>query len=99
MSYQLSIVTPNGKVFEGAAQSVIVPGAEGFFEVLANHAAIVSMLKKGIVTLRGNEKSQYFAIGPGVLEVNSAHDVLLLSDFAVSANSRADAQEKLNDTH
>ncbi len=98
-NFQLSIVTPAGKAFEGSAQSVIVPGAEGFFEVLANHAPMVVILKKGIVTLTQDAQKKYFAIGPGVLEVCARHETLLLSDFVVSAANLSEAQEKLVNAH
>lgn len=93
--YLLSVISPQGKAFEGVVASVVAPGEQGFFEVLAGHAAMVVMLKKGIVTLTQSGQKQYFAIGPGVLEVNRQHEVLLLSDHALPANSRQEAREKL----
>ncbi|MBL7923504.1 MAG: hypothetical protein JNL88_04830, partial [Bacteroidia bacterium] len=41
---QLEIITPDKKVFEGEVSSVMVPGSKGRFQMLENHAAIVSTL-------------------------------------------------------
>jgi F-type H+-transporting ATPase subunit epsilon len=47
----LEIVTPESKVFTGEAVSVQLPGTEGLFQVLNNHAAIISTLAKGSVKI------------------------------------------------
>ncbi len=47
----LEIVTPESKVFTGEAVSVQLPGTEGLFQVLNNHAAIISTLDKGSVKI------------------------------------------------
>lgn len=46
---QLEIITPETKVFTGEATSVLLPGIDGLFQVLNNHAAIVSALKAGAI--------------------------------------------------
>ena len=43
----VSVVTPQGVLFEGKAQSVILPGEKGVFEVLSNHKALLSRLLAG----------------------------------------------------
>jgi F-type H+-transporting ATPase subunit epsilon len=43
----LEIITPDQKVFEGEITGVRVPGVKGSFEVLKDHAALVSPLEKG----------------------------------------------------
>ncbi|MGB0950161.1 MAG: F0F1 ATP synthase subunit epsilon [Marinirhabdus sp.] len=50
----LEIVTPEISIVSGEVESVTVPGTEGPFQILNNHAAIVSLLEKGKVTFRGN---------------------------------------------
>ncbi|MBI5915254.1 MAG: F0F1 ATP synthase subunit epsilon [Bacteroidetes bacterium] len=47
----ITILTPDKEVFQGAVVSVKVPGTAGQFQVLKNHAPIVSSLEKGIVTV------------------------------------------------
>ena len=51
--FKLSILTPEKTVFVGDVQYVEAPGSEGYFGVLANHAALVSALATGTLTVRG----------------------------------------------
>ncbi|MEM7055921.1 MAG: F0F1 ATP synthase subunit epsilon, partial [Bacteroidota bacterium] len=43
----LTIITPDKKIFEGTVQKVTLPGSSGTFQVLKDHAAILSILNKG----------------------------------------------------
>jgi len=49
----LEIVSPEATLFSGEGESVIVPGTTGSFQMLNNHAPIVSTLKEGTVTISG----------------------------------------------
>ena len=51
----LKIVSPERIEFEGKVESVKVPGMMGNFEILTNHAPIISSLKKGIVEYDGKQ--------------------------------------------
>jgi len=50
----LEIVTPEAALVSGEVESVTVPGVEGAFQMLNNHAPIVSILQKGKVKFKGN---------------------------------------------
>tara|TARA_R110000868_G_scaffold80158_6_gene227994 strand:- start:2549 stop:2827 length:279 start_codon:yes stop_codon:yes gene_type:complete len=50
----LEIVSPEATLFSGEVESVSVPGVNGEFEMLKDHAAIVSLLKEGFVKIAGN---------------------------------------------
>ena len=50
----LEIVTPEASIVSGEVESVTVPGVQGPFQMLNNHAAIVSLLDAGKVKFRGN---------------------------------------------
>ncbi|HLW33424.1 MAG TPA: F0F1 ATP synthase subunit epsilon [Aequorivita sp.] len=50
----LEIVTPEASLVSGEVESVTVPGVEGEFQMLNNHAPIVSVLQKGKVKFTGN---------------------------------------------
>ena len=66
---QVDILTPEKKVYSGEADAVVLPGANGKFEVLNRHAAIISTLKEGTVKVKkGNEKLE-FKIRAGICEV------------------------------
>ena len=49
----LEVVSPEATLFRGAVNSVTVPGANGAFQVLDNHAQIVSILNPGTVKIGG----------------------------------------------
>jgi len=44
---KLEVITPEANLFAGEAVSVSLPGVDGFFQVLNNHAPIISTLKAG----------------------------------------------------
>ena len=62
---QLRIVSPERIEFTGEVESVKVPGAQGNFEILTDHAPIISILTKGVVEYEG----QLLAILGGFVEV------------------------------
>ena len=62
-------MTPDSQVFEGDITSVTVPGTSGSFEVLENHAPIVSTLERGKVVVRTGSGEQIINIIGGVVEV------------------------------
>jgi F-type H+-transporting ATPase subunit epsilon len=77
---KIEIITPDKKIFEGDIKSVRVPGKKGSFQVLKDHAPIISTLDKGqviIVNEAGIEKR--FEIEGGVIEVKS-NKIILLAD-------------------
>jgi len=77
---KIEIITPEQKVFEGDIKSVRVPGKKGSFQVLNNHAPIVSTLDSGAVTMVDMEgKQSVYEIGGGVIEVK-ANKIILLAD-------------------
>lgn len=51
----LEIVSPEATLFSGEVTSVTVPGINGDFQMLNNHAAVVSLLKDGVVKISGNK--------------------------------------------
>jgi F-type H+-transporting ATPase subunit epsilon len=66
----LEIITPEKKVYSGDVEAVKLPGADGSFGVLNNHAPIIASLKKGIVKVTDTSKKvENFEINGGVVEV------------------------------
>lgn len=66
---RLKIVSPENVVFDGEAESVLVPGTSGSFEILAQHAPIISSLEKGMVVYMVNGVKQRLEIDGGFVEV------------------------------
>ena len=74
---RLEIVTPEKKVFEGEASAVTLPGVDGSFQLLENHAPIVSTLTKGLVTVQSNDTTETIEVNGGVVEVNNNKVIVL----------------------
>lgn len=77
---KLEIYTPDQTVFEGDINSVTVPGTAGAFEVLKDHAPIISTLESGKVIVRTSDnQANTFNIKGGVVEVIQ-NKVIVLAD-------------------
>jgi F-type H+-transporting ATPase subunit epsilon len=79
-TFDLSVVTPEGSVFDGEAQMLVVPGAAGEIGVLARHAPLVAMLKAGEIRVRSKGEWQSFAAGPGYFKVQQDRAIVLVDD-------------------
>lgn len=89
----LEIVSPEATLFSGEVTSIAVPGVMGEFEMLNNHAPIVSLLKEGNVKINGNitldeeveskfnktEKGFWLPINSGTIEMKD-NKVIVLAD-------------------
>lgn len=71
----VEIITPDRKVFAGEASVVTLPGVDGSFQILNDHAALVSTLEKGTLTA----DKDIFQIEVGVVEVLN-NKVLILAE-------------------
>jgi F-type H+-transporting ATPase subunit epsilon len=65
----LEIITPDQKVFAGEVVSATFPGAKGSFQVLNNHAPLISLLEKGKITIRTSQGEQTVVVDGGMVEV------------------------------
>lgn len=74
---QLEILTPDKKIFEGECTSVSVPGTDGRFQMLNNHAPIISTLGDGEVRIKTASGDQSFKIKGGVVEMLNNKLILL----------------------
>ena len=76
----LEIITPETKVFEGEVKSVLLPGTNGKFEILNNHAPIISILTTGQVrVINNNDQKELFDINGGVIEMQN-NKIIVLAD-------------------
>lgn len=67
----IEIITPDKKLFDGEARLVKLPGVEGSFEILKNHAPLISLLEKGEIKIVGeNNETTMVPIKGGMVEVN-----------------------------
>ena len=63
------ILTPEKKFFSGEAESILMTGADGKFEILKDHAPLISSLKEGEIRIRQNGKDTLVKIKIGFVEV------------------------------
>ncbi len=76
--FQLAILTPERGVFEGAVEYVQVPGSEGYLGVLAHHAALVTALMPGTLTVRhAGGREQQLRVSGGFFEVSDNRATVL----------------------
>ncbi len=91
----LEIVSPEASLFKGEVTSVTLPGVDGSFQILNNHAPIVSLLQKGTVSINAtsfnfnketadlfskvNDQNYTLAISSGTIEMKD-NKVIVLAD-------------------
>ncbi|MFC4872187.1 ATP synthase F1 subunit epsilon [Negadavirga shengliensis] len=79
----LEIITPDKKVFEGEVSEATFPGADGSFQVLKNHAPIVSALDKGAVSYTTATGKHSLIVDGGVVEVKD-NNIIVLAEKVIS---------------
>ena len=94
-TFDVSLVTPDGPVYEGEIEMLIVPGADGEIGVLARHAPLIAMLKAGSTRVHVKRESEVleFATGPGFFKVEQDRALALVDD-AVDARHIDDARAR-----
>lgn len=76
---KLEIITPEKKLFEGNVKLVQVPGTNGSFEILKNHAPIISTLSGGTIkVITETDQKQLIDIVSGIIEVK-ANNISILA--------------------
>jgi F-type H+-transporting ATPase subunit epsilon len=77
---RIEIITPDKKIYDGEIKSVRVPGKKGSFQVLKDHAPIISTLDSGSVKMVDQENTEIiYNISGGIIEVK-ANRIILLAD-------------------
>ena len=75
---KIEIITPDQKIYEGEVKSVRVPGSKGSFQVLKDHAPIISTLDNGpVIIIDSGGAETRFEIDGGVVEVKTNKVILL----------------------
>jgi len=76
----LEIISPEKTLYDGEVFSVILPGTDGSFGVLKNHAAMISSLQAGKIKVTENDKHDiFFEIKGGTAEV-SHNNIIVLAE-------------------
>jgi F-type H+-transporting ATPase subunit epsilon len=75
---KLEVITPDSTFYTGRVRSIRVPGMKGSFQVLRDHAPIISTLGNGPVRIIDDQgKEVVFTIDGGVIEVKMNRIILL----------------------
>ena len=75
----LEIITPEKPIFKDQIESVTIPGTQGSFQILKNHAPIISSFEIGIIKVKKAASETYYTTSGGTVEV-SHNKVLVLAD-------------------
>ncbi|MBZ0178144.1 MAG: F0F1 ATP synthase subunit epsilon [Melioribacteraceae bacterium] len=103
---KVEVITPSKKAYKGEVFSITVPGSKGNFQVLYNHAPILSSLEIGKVKIVEKEgaEPQFFAISGGTVEVLNNKVLILAESFEAKSeidveraeNSKQRAEERIS---
>lgn len=85
MDIELEIISPSKIVFNGKVSSLTVPGSMGSFQILKDHAPIVSSLDLGVLRVDIENQKKYFSISGGTIKVDN-NKVLILADSIEDVN-------------
>ncbi|WP_069132873.1 ATP synthase F1 subunit epsilon [Rhodohalobacter halophilus] len=105
-TFHAQILTPEGSLYDGDVEGVQVPGSNGNFLVLYNHAPIVSTLGVGRIVIKKTDGSETnYAVSGGFVEMNDNKMTLLAEkaeeaseiDVEAAKKLRDDAKERLRD--
>jgi len=98
--FEVKILEPEGPVFSGTVKGIKLPGTEGNFEVLHNHASLMSALEVGIITIKNDSTTDEYSISVGFVEVHNNRVTVIVEsaehkddidlDRALAAKKRAE---------
>ena len=75
----LEIITPEKIIYKDSVDSITIPGTKGMFQVLKDHAPLMSTIEIGVITFKKNNESKYLTTAGGTIEVLN-NNVLILAD-------------------
>ncbi|EHP30796.1 ATP synthase epsilon chain [Sulfurimonas gotlandica GD1] len=96
---RLEILTPNGEIFNDDVVSVTLPGEEGEFGVLPQHASLTTLLEAGVIDIEKDDKSvESILINWGVVQVDEAKVIVLVEGaVAIRGDNESDIATALED--
>ena len=96
---KVEILTPNGEIFNDEVVSVVLPGEEGEFGVLAHHASLSTLLEAGVIDIEKEDKSvESILINWGVVNVDEEKVIVLVEGaVAIRGENESDIAKALED--
>jgi F-type H+-transporting ATPase subunit epsilon len=74
----VEILTPDKTLFSGTAEVITLPGMNGSFQILENHAPLIANLNKGNMSIKSGNNTQNFDVKGGLVEVLKNKVVILV---------------------
>ncbi|TGK18685.1 ATP synthase F1 subunit epsilon [Leptospira fluminis] len=90
----VSVISPEKLLYSGDADSLVVPGNEGFFGVLPGHTSLVSLLGVGILEIRQGNKTKIVVIEGGFFEIRDNKVTILTDHGALKEEIDLDSAKK-----
>lgn len=75
----LEIITPEKPIFKDQIEAVTIPGTLGSFQILKDHAPLISSFEVGVIKVKKGSAESYYTTAGGTVEVNQ-NKVLVLAD-------------------
>jgi F-type H+-transporting ATPase subunit epsilon len=96
---KLEILTPSGPIYNGEAASVTLPGEEGEFGVLPQHASLTTLLSAGVIEIeKGDKSTESVVVNWGVVQVDEEKVVVLVDGaVAIRGETEGDIAKALDD--
>ena len=92
--FHLDVVTPERSIMSRKVEEVIAPGSQGEFGVLKGHAAFLTTLKHGMITVYDEEGKIYMAISGGFAEVTPDRVIILAEQAELAKEIDLDQSRK-----
>ncbi|EKQ90014.1 ATP synthase F1, epsilon subunit [Leptospira borgpetersenii str. UI 09149] len=90
----VSVISPERILYKGEVDSLVVPGSEGFFGILPNHAPLVATLGIGVLEIRKGEKLKNISVEGGFIEVKDNTVSILTDHGALKEDIDIEAEKK-----
>ena len=75
---QVEVLSPDKTLYTGVADVITLPGANGSFQIMANHAAMIANLQAGQLEIKSGSDVQSFEVSGGLVEVLKDKVVVLV---------------------
>jgi F-type H+-transporting ATPase subunit epsilon len=85
MVLKVEIVTPERRVSQSEADSVIIPAVDGELGILTNHTPLVAQLQPGDIRIHSGQETQILAVSGGFVEVQN-NQVVIMAETAELAH-------------
>ncbi len=97
-SMKFEIVTPGGLIYEGDIKMVTLPGKEGEFGVIPEHASLVSLLDTGVITIENiNNQELIVAIKTGYVKVSEDKVSCIVNGAVLISDEEGKLSEKMEE--